>query len=117
MTLKRLHDRSLNVARGAEGAGLVPLLEGGQPEEAEGGVGVPELGPRASASGVSLVAVVARVRKDRRCARLAKRHPHLAEHHPARGHDPLLEEEYLRRRQDCNLSHAVYEHIDLLLRA
>lgn len=90
----------------------MPLLEGGEAEEAEGGPGVPELGPRASASGASLLAVVARVRKDRTCARLAKHHPHPAEQHPARGRDPLSEEEY-PRRQDCNLSHTVYEHIDL----
>lgn len=71
---------------------MVPL-ERGEAEEAEGGPGVRELGPRASASGVSLLVVMAaRVRKDRTCVRLAKLHLHPAEQHPARERDPLSEE-------------------------
>jgi len=88
----------------------VPLLERGEAEaeEAEETPGVHELGPHASASGVSPLVVVARVRKDRTCARLAIRHLHLAEQHPARGHDPLTEG-YLRRRQDGDPSGLRYD--------
>jgi hypothetical protein len=86
--------------------------------EAEGAPEVRELGPRASANEVSLLAVVAKVRKNRTCARLAKRHLHLAELHLARAHDPLLEEGYLRRRQGCNLSltvlYGIANHVDFL---
>jgi hypothetical protein len=99
-----LHGQSLNVARGVEEARWVPLLERGA-EGAEGVPGVHELGPRASASGVSRPVAVANsvVRRDRTRARPARRHPHLAERHPVRGHD-LSEEGRIRRQQGCSIS-------------
>ena len=103
----RLHGHSLNVARGVEEARWVPLLER-EAEEVEGVPGVPgvhELGPRASASGVSLLVVLAnlKVRMDLTRAPLTRRHLHLAEQHLVRGHD-LPEEGRLRRQQGCNTS-------------
>lgn len=85
----------------------MPLLER-EAEEAEGVPGVHELGPHANASGVSLPVVVAnlKVRRDRTQARLERRHPHLVEQHPVRGHD-LSEEGRLRRQHGCNASQRV----------
>ncbi len=59
MKWKCLYGRPLNVAKGAEEARWVPLLEKGEVEEVEGVLVVRELGPSASASGVSLLVVVA----------------------------------------------------------
>jgi hypothetical protein len=100
----RLHGQWLNVVRGVEEARWVPLRER-EAEEAEVVPGVHELGPRASASGVSLPVVVVRskMRNDRTRARVARRHPHLAEQHPVHGRD-LSEEE----QQGCNTSRTMY---------